>query len=199
VLAYRHGAATDSEFNLALPSNVIATLQVCMNEKHNLTLRQGIAHLVKNIQGPTKRPASTPRRPNQDGHHQETSTTSSIPTTNTAANIANAAHFETSKWPCILLVMVDVLSTAPTAEFLPEEARCGPVRDVVVLALCLALDLMFELTRREYTEVCVRVLETSLIHLPFSRMSKSNEDDMNALSTGRHLIMPSKIHIFTQH
>lgn len=52
---------------------------------------------------------------------------------------------------------------APGDEFLPETQACGPVRKVVVTALFLVLELCFELTRREFSESCLRVLETNLI------------------------------------
>lgn len=47
--------------------------------------------------------------------------------------------------------------------FLPERLDCGPVREVVLAALFLALELHLEFTRREFSESCLEALEKNLI------------------------------------
>lgn len=112
---------------------------------------QGVAHIVRSVPGPRRGAASVSAGGVDNGRHQ------------TAADIVNAAHFETSKWPSVLLVLASVLGMSNAGEYLPDVQACGPVRSVVVTALYFTLELFFELTRREFTEGCVRALETNLV------------------------------------
>src|SRR3546814_3189676 len=103
-------------------------------------LLQGIAQIVKNVHGPRRAKRGREAEPTE---------------TSTAANAAGAAHFETSKWPSILVVLASLLAMSPHEEYLPDVQACGPVRSAVITALFLTLELFFELTRREFSESCL--------------------------------------------
>lgn len=123
-------------------------------------------------------------------------TTSRQESTTTAANIANAAHFETTKWGSILLLLSTVLGTSSAEEYLPSTLACGAVRDVVVTALFLVLELFFELTRREFSESCLDALETNLVpvaldalHQLFCIRQHVSDSTNDFRGTKLHLVM----------
>src|SRR3546814_16855824 len=106
---------------------------VCASDR---VICQGMAHIVRSIQGPRGRGARA-RTPTQ---------------ASTAANVANAAHFEVSKWPSVLLLLATIISTSATGAILPDRHNHIPVRSVVVEAMFFVLELYFELVRKEFTE-----------------------------------------------
>ena len=78
---------------------------------------------------------------------------------------SSATHFETSKWPSVLLALGSVLCASPIDYFLPEQLQVvgGPVRGPVVLGIYLAIELYFELSRSEFTKYGLIHLERELI------------------------------------
>src|SRR3546814_11859468 len=96
-------------------------------------LLQGIAQIVRNVHGPRRAKRGREAEPTE---------------TSTAANAAGAAHFETSKWPRILVVLASLLAMSQHDAYLPAVQACGPVPMAVITARFLPMELFFALNRR---------------------------------------------------